>query len=46
MNNHGKVFTISDANQLEIDTIIPKRDKLLDSDTLITKKIIKLNLFY
>lgn len=44
MNNHGKVFTISDANQLESDSIIPKRNKLLNSkqsdDTITTKKII------
>lgn len=43
MNNHGKVFTISDANQLESDSIIPKRSKLLNSnqsDVTITKKII------
>ena len=43
MNNHGKVFTISDANQLESDSIIPKRNKLLNSkqsdDTITTKKI-------
>lgn len=43
MNNHGKVFTISDANQLESDSIIPNRTKLLKStylDTITTKKII------
>lgn len=42
--NHGKVFTISDANQLEINRIIPKRNELLDPIMVAnTNKLIDTN---
>jgi DNA polymerase elongation subunit (family B) len=34
MNNHGKVFTISDASQLESKSLIPRRSSILDSSEI------------
>lgn len=42
MNNHGKVFTISDASELESRFLIPKRSNVLESKEVAkTARIIK-----
>lgn len=38
MNNHGKVFTISDANQIESRSLIPKRANVLSKKDIARTK--------